>query len=576
MARRIPPAFVDNLLVSLDIVEVISSFVPLQKKGREYMACCPFHQEETPSFSVSPQKQVYYCFGCNVGGNVVKFLMEYSNMGFVDAVETLAGIANVAVPWEGGDPSADKEYESLFGVLSKAAGFYRESLDRTKHAVDYLARRGIQENTMAVFGIGYAPDSFDGLKRFFGREYNERLLLKAGLIVRKDNNSSYDRFRRRLMFPIRDRRGRTIAFGGRVLQANSQPKYLNSPETVLFKKSRTIYGAYEIGRCRKLDGIIVVEGYMDVVSLCNHDIENVVATLGTAFTKEHAHQLFRLCSKLVFCFDGDVAGRKAAVSALEQILPVFHEGKTVEFMFLPEGEDPDSFVRKQGKRGFEKAVGKAIPLSIFMFDHLRTGLDLSLPEARARFATHARPMLGRLPRGTMRDLLTEQLAREAGVKIPHLLPVHTERQHPLPAAPGGYRKDYRTRQYSMVRVAAALLLSTPSFAALVDLPCDEIRTIDLPEAGFLADLIECCRETPEITTQVLFERYRGGGHEQLCMQLLEMPLSGNKEEEFRQSISRLAQYLEKQRFEKLIEKSKTGELDEREQSLLQAYIDGQK
>ena len=574
MARRIPSAFVDNLLASLDIVEVISQFVPLQKKGREYMACCPFHQEKTPSFSVSPQKQIYYCFGCNVGGNAVKFLMEYSNVGFIDAVETLAGIANLTVPWEGGDPAAEQEYKSLFGVLSETAGFYRKSLKRTKHAVDYLARRGIQESTIEAFGIGYAPDGFDSLKRFFARSYDERLLLKAGLIAKSEGKPAYDRFRRRLMFPIRDRRGRTIAFGGRVLQAGGQPKYLNSPETLLFKKSRTIYGAYEIKKCRKLDSVIVVEGYMDVVSLFDHGIENVVATLGTAFTKEHAHRLFQLCSKLVFCFDGDPAGKKAAVSALEQVLPVFHEGKTIEFMFLPEGEDPDSFVRKHGKPEFEKAIGKATPLSLFMFDHLRTGLDLSLAEARAGFAARARPMLGRLPQGTMRDLLTEQLARQANMETSHLSPVGVKKKQPSPLARRG--GDYRGRQYSMVRVAAALLLSTPSFAESVDLPCDEIRAANFPEAGFLADLLEYCRQTPGVTTQALFERYRGGEHEQLFMQLLKMPLSGNNEEEFRQSIDRLARHLETQNFDKLIEKLKGGELDEEEQNLLQTYINRQK
>ncbi len=577
MAGRIPSAFIDNLLTGVDIVEVISQFVPLQKKGQEYMACCPFHEEKTPSFSVSPQKQLYYCFGCNVGGNVTKFLMEYSNIGFVDAIETLAKIANVDVPREGGDPAADEEYKSLFDVLSKAAGLYRKSLGRAKHAVDYLARRGIEENTAEVFGIGYAPDGFDNLKRFFGREYNERLLLKAGLVAKKDDKPAYDRFRQRLMFPIRDRQGRTIAFGGRVLQAEGQPKYLNSPETALFKKSRTIYGAYEIRKCRKLDSVLVVEGYMDVVSLFNHGIENVVATLGTAFTKEHVHQLFQLCDKLVFCFDGDLAGQKAAVSALEQVLPAFHEGKTVEFMFLPEQEDPDSFVQKHGRREFEKAIAQATPLSLFMFDHLRAGLDLSIPEVRAKFATRARPMLGSLPQGTMRELLTEQLAQKAGMAISHLQAVSTKKQRPFrqQSLPTG-RGNYRERQYSMARVAAALLLSTPSFAELVDLPCDEIRAIDLPEAGFLADLIEYCRQVPGATMPVLFERYRGGDYEQLFIQLSKMPLSGNKEEEFRQSTARLTRYLETQRFDELIKKMESGELDETEQGLLQTYIDRQK
>lgn len=576
MAGGIPSTFIDSLLSGSDIVEVISRFVPLQKKGREYMACCPFHAEKTPSFSVSPQKQLYYCFGCGAGGNVLKFLMEYSNSGFVEAVETLAQMANVEVPGERLSPAADRRYKSLFAILERVAGYYRMSLERTKGASDYLTRREIDHETAGVFGLGYAPSGFDSLKRFLGNDYNERLLLEAGLVIKKDGGSAYDRFRGRLMFPIRDRKGRTVAFGGRVIaRDDGQPKYLNSPETLLFKKSRMVYGAYEIRQCRKLDSVIIVEGYMDVVSLFNRGVKNVVATLGTALSREHIQQLFRLCDKLVFCFDGDLAGQKAAVLALERTLPVFQEGKTVDFMFLPEGEDPDSFVRRHGKQGMERAVSGAVPLSTFMFDTLREGLDMEVPEARAIFAVRARQMLARLRVSTLRDLLREQLAKNAGVQASHLSPAVAGPARPQFLSGTCAATSGRRNQYSAVRVMAAMLLSDPSMVRFVNLSCEDIRAVQLRGAGFFADLVEHIQQSPDITPQALFEKYRGSQYERPLLELFAMPLPENGEEEFRQSMSRLGRYLEEQRFDSLIEKSKSGQLDEEGRNLLQRYVSGQ-
>lgn len=573
MAGGIPQTFIASLLAGSDIVEVISRYVPLQKKGREYMACCPFHPEKTPSFSVSPQKQVYYCFGCGAGGNVVKFLMEYSNAEFVEAIETLAQMANVEVPRASVSPAADRHYKSLLAVLEKVAGYYRMNLERTKVATDYLAQRGIDDKAADVFGLGYAASGFDSLKRLFGGDYDEKLLLEAGLIAKKDDANAYDRFRGRLMFPIRDRQGRTVAFGGRTITPDGKPKYLNSPETSLFKKNRTIYGAYEIRQYRKLDSVIIVEGYMDLISLFSHGVGNAVATLGTAVTQEHIRQLFRLCDRLIFCFDGDLAGRKAAALALERTLPIFQEGKMVDFMFLPKGEDPDSFVRRHGKQGIEKVADDAVSLSTFMFDCLREGLDMALPEARVSFAVRARQMLAGIRSSTLRDLLQEQLAKKAGVQVKHLSS-GAARSQSLPDIRAAASRQHS--QYSAVRVMIALLLSDPSMVRLVDLPCEDIRAVELRGTGFFADLVEYIQQSPErMTSQALFEKYRGSKYERPLMELFMMPLPENREEEFRQSMKRLGRHLEEQRFDQLIEKSKSGQLDEKGQSLLQRYVSSQ-
>ncbi len=568
MAGRIPSNFIDELIANSDIVELINSFVPLQKKGHEYMACCPFHDEKTPSFSVSPQKQFYYCFGCGAGGSIVKFLMEYQKMDFVEAIETLAQFAGVEVPREGGNPSANKQYKRILSALSKAGEFYRKNLESMPVAADYLAQRGIDQNTMAAFNLGYAPAGFDNLKRFFGNDYNEQLLLHAGLLSKKETTGhTYDKFRGRLMFPIRDKQGHTIAFGGRVMKNEDQPKYLNSPETEVFHKRRTLYGRYEIRENRKLDQVIVVEGYMDVVSLAAHGVKNAVATLGTAVTHEHIHQLFKLCNRLIFCFDGDLAGHKAAVLALKQALPLFHDGRAVNFMFLPQGEDPDSFVKTHGKEAMEKTVGEAVPLSVFMFDHLRAELNLSLPEGRAAFADRARRILNELPRGAFRDLIAKELADRAGVETEHLLSQNAKQDALRSAQPHGRRKIV----YSDVRVAVALLLSDPSLAKQAP-PCDEIRKINRPGTALLADMLTRIGKNPGITTPALLEQYHDSEYEQSLIRLLDWSPPPDAATEFEGAMQHLRKLSEKQMFESLIEKLETQGLDKKEKDKLQNYL----
>ena len=568
MAGRIPSNFIDELLARSDIVEIIERFVPLQKKGQEYMARCPFHEERTPSFSVSPRKQIYYCFGCGVGGSVLKFLMEYRKMDFVEAVETLAQFEGIEVPREGGRAPGEKQHKPILAALSKASEFYRKNLTSTPTASHYLTQRGIDETTSAAFNLGYAPDSFDSLKRFFEGNYDERLLLKSGLLSQKEaTGHSYDKFRNRLMFPIRDRRGHTIAFGGRSLKEEDQPKYLNSPENEVFHKRRTLYGVHEIRENRKLEEIIVVEGYMDVISLYTHGIKNVVATLGTAVTDEHIRQLFRLCNRLVFCFDGDLAGHKAAVSALQHTLSVFRDGQSVGFLFLPKQEDPDSFVKTHGREALEQAAAEATPLSVFMFDHLSDHLDLALPEGRAAFAERVRPLLAETPRGAFRELITEELAKKAGVDAKHLLPAAPGASKPPPKWSGGGRKN----RYSTVRVAVALLLLDPALEELA-LPCDEICKIDRPGTALLTSMLTHIKNNPNITTAALLEQYRGGEYEQSLIQLLNWEPPPDTASEFKHAMVNLHKLFEEQAFEQLIKKSQTESLSEKEKNELQSYL----
>ena len=566
-AGRIPSDFVDQLIANSDIVEVIGKFVPLQKKGQEYMACCPFHEEKTPSFSVIPRKQFYYCFGCGAGGSVVKFLMEYRKMDFVEAIETLAQFAGVEVPRESGAPRDDGRHKQLLAALAGAFEFYRKNLAGIPTAAEYLERRGIDRDTADTFGLGYAPPGFDNLRRHFADGYDERLLLDAGLLSRKeDDRSAYDKFRGRLMFPIRDRRGRVIAFGGRVLKDEDRPKYLNSPETSVFHKRNTLYGAYETRKSGGFDRLIVVEGYMDVVSLHARGIRNAVATLGTAVTHEHVRQLFRLCKQLVFCFDGDLAGRKAAASALEQSLALFYGGYSVSFMFLPEGEDPDSFVAAHGKEAVEKILGEATPLSVFLFDHLRAELDLALPEGRASFTERARPMLAEVPRGAFRELLAEELADKAGVKAGQLLAA-PERARPPMTRPAATHKT----RFSGVRITIALLLLDPSLARRVK-AYDDIRELNRPGVALLVDMLNRARQNPEITTAALLEQYRGGEHEEALIQLVRWPAPPDTAAEFEHAMEHLRGLAREQAFEQLVEKSKTRPLNEKEQEQLQDYL----
>src|SRR5947207_4226607 len=413
----IPNDFIQTLLTRVDIVEVVDRYVPLKKAGANYVACCPFHNEKTPSFSVSPAKQFYHCFGCQVHGNAIGFLMAYSTLGYIDAVKDLASSVGMQVPDERPptpEQAARKERETdLHALMEKAMEFYRGELKKSPRAIAYLKGRGLTGEIAARFRIGYAADDWQALKGAFA-QYGEAALVEAGLVIQNEGKR-YDRFRDRVMFPIYTGRGAVIGFGGRVI-GEDEPKYLNSPETPLFEKGRELYGLLHARDAIRAAGhVLVVEGYMDVVALAQHEMANAVATLGTATTPVHVAKLLRLADAVVFCFDGDAAGRKAAWRALEVSLPLAPDHKPIRFLFLPEGEDPDSYVRRHGKEGFERKLREAETLTQFLLAQLRAECDLNTAEGRSRLTSIAKPHVQKVAAPALRLQLTNEIAQLARV-----------------------------------------------------------------------------------------------------------------------------------------------------------------
>jgi DNA primase len=411
---RIPQQFIEELLSRADIVELIDKRVPLKKQGREFAACCPFHNEKSPSFYVSPVKQFYHCFGCGAHGTALSFLIEYDHMEFREAVQELASMVGMEVPQEQGESQVQGVSKApLYEVLDKAANFYKERLKDSQVAIDYLKGRGLTGEIARDFGMGFAPAGWDNLLKTVGdTDERRKQLLETGMLIEKAGEHPFhDRFRERIMFPIRDRAGRIIGFGGRVI-VKEEPKYLNSPETALFHKGRELYGLYEACQAlRNIPRLLVVEGYMDVVALAQHDVRYAVATLGTSTTEEHLKKLFRVTPEVVFCFDGDRAGRAAAWRALENALPEAQDGRTIRFLFLPEGEDPDTLVRKEGQAAFEeRIVRESLPLSDYLLGQLTAQTDMRSEEGQARLANLAAPHFNRLPAGAFRELLRKRLA----------------------------------------------------------------------------------------------------------------------------------------------------------------------
>ncbi len=495
MAGRIPPEFIDALLARTDIVHLINSRVPLRKAGKEYQACCPFHDEKTPSFTVSPEKQFYHCFGCGAHGSAIGFLMEYERQEFHEAVEELAQQAGMEIPAAGEMVRAGPDPRPLYDLLDQAARLYRCQLRRhpaAPRAVDYLKGRGLTGEIAAAFGLGFAPPGWDFLLGTLGdsTQVRERLL-QGGLVIEQDGKR-YDRFRDRIMFPIRDRRGRVIGFGGRVL-GDEKPKYLNSPETPVFHKGRELYGLYEAQQAnRRLERLLVVEGYLDVIALAQFGITYAVATLGTATSAEHLQLLLRAAPELVFCFDGDRAGRAAAWKALETALPLATGRQQIGFLFLPEGDDPDTLIRRQGRAEFEQHLGTALPLSDFLFDRLTDQVDMSSLDGRARLATLAKPLLDKVPAGVFRDMLGTRLAELVGVA-----------RNRLDTGAGAGRRRAGPpelhRRLSREWLAVALVLQHPRLAARLPEP-DDWKTLDKPGLRLLSRLLERIAADPEITT----------------------------------------------------------------------------
>jgi len=567
MPGLIPERFIDELLARVDIVDVVQPRVPLKRAGREWTACCPFHDERTPSFYVSPAKQFYHCFGCGAHGSAVRFLMEYEHLEFPDAVEELAQSVGLTVPHEGGPARPREDHTDLYALLDAAATFYQRALPENTAAKAYCKKRGLDAAIIERFRIGWAPGGWDAVKRALGTsDTRTKMLEQAGMLSAGDGGKRYDRFRERLMFPILDRRGRVIAFGGRILEGDG-PKYLNSPETPLFHKGRELFALWQVRQANtKLERLIVVEGYMDVVSLHQAGVTQAVATLGTATTNEHAELLFRAAPDVFFCFDGDRAGRSAAWRALESVLPRMRDGRQAFFLFLPEGEDPDTLVRKEGRDGFEARLKQATPLSEYFYAYLSHDVNVATLDGRARLAEHAKPLLAKLPDGAFRDLMFAELEKRTGVQG---APVRSAPQaRHAPNAPSD------TPRRTLVRSAIAMLLADPSLAQEVTLP-HAFAGLDKPGISLLMELLDFLQERPGINTALLLEHFAGRGESAALQKLALTEFPGEPEAlraEFTDAIRKLAEQTTQQRLDGLIRKQSESGLDDAEKQELRELL----
>ncbi|GAA06921.1 DNA primase [Photobacterium leiognathi] len=580
MAGKIPRSFIDDLISRHDIVDVIDARVKLKKQGKNFGACCPFHNEKTPSFSVSQEKQFYHCFGCGVHGNVLDFVMEFDRLDFVDAIEELASQLGLEVPRENdgntthrGPKAADKRnYYELMGQVSQ---FYQSQL-RTKEgeiAVDYLKGRGLSGEIVKKFSIGFIPDQWDMVRSRFGRDNeSQKALVNTGMLIENDNGRRYDRFRGRVMFPIHDRRGRVIGFGGRVI-GDGTPKYLNSPETDIFHKGRELYGLYEVLQTyREPEKIMVVEGYMDVVALAQFGVDYAVASLGTSTTGDHIQSLFRQTSTVVCCYDGDRAGRDAAWRAMEQALPYLTDGRQLKFMFLPDGEDPDSCIRAEGKDAFELRVNQAMPLSEFLFNSLMLQVDTTSREGKAKLSTLAVPLIDKVPGGTLRLYLRELLGKNLGLpdeaQLQQLISMHGKESKPV-----GQVQIKRTP----MREVIALLIQHPNFVTQLEFDMSAFDNIELSGLNLLLSIVDKCRNNPNISTGQLLEHWRGTKNEAMMAKLAawELPLSKDEDNSldvFLDAMDKIIDQCVEQQIEQLQTKSRTIGLSVDEKQDLQLLL----
>ncbi|ORM69106.1 DNA primase [Pantoea rwandensis] len=560
MAGRIPRVFINDLLARTDIVDLIDARVKLKKQGKNYHACCPFHNEKTPSFTVSGEKQFYYCFGCGAKGNAIDFLMNHDRLDFVESVEELATQHGLEVPYEAGNgpsPMERHQRQSLYQLLEGLDGFYQQSL-RNPQAVsaqNYLATRGLSQEVIDHFAIGYAPAGWDNVLKRFGQQKDDReSLMEAGMLVSNDSGRTYDRFRDRVMFPIRDKRGRVIGFGGRVL-GNDTPKYLNSPETPIFHKGRQLYGLYEAQKNHPQPArLLVVEGYMDVVALAQFGVDYAVASLGTSTTAEHIQLLFRSTDTVICCYDGDRAGREAGWRALETALPYMNDGRQLRFMFLPDGEDPDTLIRKEGREAFEARMEQALPLSTFLFDSLMPQVDLSTRDGKTKLATLALPLISQIPGETLRIYMRQTLGNKLGIlddnQLDKLMPKLAE-SGAAPTAPPLKR--------TTMRVLIALLVQNPQFATIVP-TLDGLEQSKMAGLPLFVELVSRCTENPGLTTGQLLELYRGTEFSQPLETLAtwnHMIVDEEAEAVFQDSLASLYDSALEQRLEALIARDRT-------------------
>ncbi len=587
MAGMIPREFIDEVLAYTDIVELIDSRVPLKRSGANHMACCPFHGEKTPSFSVSQPKQFYHCFGCGVSGNAINFLMEYEHSSFVEAVEELAQMAGMQVPKIAYSSEPQKQAPEQFELLDQVANYYQYQISHHSQARQvqlYVQQRGLSPEIIKKFGLGFSPPGWDNVLNVIGAGDQKKIqaLFETGMLIKRDeansennseqtfNNKSpyYDRFRERLMFPIRDRRGRTIAFGGRIL-GDGKPKYLNSPETRLFHKGQELYGLFELKQAlRKIEKILVVEGYMDVVALAQFGVNYSVATLGTATTAEHLQKLFRLCDEVFFCFDGDRAGRDAAWRAMSNALPAIKPGKQARFMFLPDGEDPDTLIRAQGKAGFEAEMAKAMSFSEFFFDSLMKQVDMDSLDGRSKLIDLSKPYLEKIQEGAFHTLMIARLSELADIDKASLLPllgVKSERNQSLQKNNAYKAPLTQMRQApSPVKKAISYLLQYPHLAESAGDP-GRFISLEVEDISLFVQLLDLLQNDPHLSTARLLAHWQNSTQHQYLAKLAVEPLLITDEQaiscEFNETLHLLARLYQQQRFSRLQRKERTQGLE---------------
>jgi len=516
---RIPQAFLDDVLARTDLVELIDARVPLKKSGHNYSACCPFHNEKTPSFNVNQDKQFFHCFGCGISGNAISFLMEYDRLEFLDAVDDLASTLGLEIPREAGRAEVPGSSD-LYDLMAEASQYYQQLLKKKADdgkAIAYLQKRGLSGEVARDFGLGYAMDKWDGLLNALGGNTDrQNKLIDTGMLIKKDSGKCYDRFRDRVMFPIRDRRGKVIAFGGRIID-QGEPKYLNSPETPIFHKGRELYGLFEARQAnRKLQNILIVEGYMDVVALAQFDIRNAVATLGTATNEFHLQQLFKVVNELIFCFDGDKAGLAAAWKALEIALPLIRGDRLVRFMFLPEGEDPDTMVRAIGKDDFIEQQLQAMPLSQFMFEHLAKDSNLATADGRSSYVARVKKYLEKVSDPILKELLITELGTRVKLSTEQLssaMNINTSAPSRMAQKSSG-----KPKTITPMRMVIGLLVQNPKLAKQVT---DSLwlEQVTQPGAPLLKAMLEMLHKNPHLTTGALIENWRGTDEHQQLMTL---------------------------------------------------------
>ncbi|ATZ73591.1 DNA primase [Idiomarina sp. X4] len=574
MAGLIPKSFIHDLLERADIVEVVDSRVPLKKAGKNHQACCPFHNEKTPSFTVSQDKQFYHCFGCGAHGNAIDFLMEFDGLQFPDAVEELAGLMGVQVPREEPEnPQAAQQKQQQTqddtALMSQAARFYQHQLKhhaRSDQVIGYLKKRGLSGETVKRFQIGYAPDDWDSLLKTFGQGAKQRQqLLELKLINRNDKGRHYDFFRDRVMFPIHDRRGRVVGFGGRIIEGDG-PKYLNSPETRLFHKGSELYGYWHMQQAaRRPEQVVVVEGYMDVVALSQAGINYAVASLGTATTTEQLQRLFRTSPRVVCCYDGDRAGRDAAWRALENALPLLKDGLDMAFLFLPEGEDPDSVVRDKGKEAFEQALTQAKPFTDYFFEHLQEGIDVSTDAGRSQLLSTAKPLIEKIASGYYRDSLMQRLAEVLRRETSQL-----ERHFDKPSYK---RPASEAIKMTPIRKAISLLLQYPQLGTTISVK-EELQGLQLSGIDLFIELHKQCASRAMTTAQVL-ESWRDSNYYS-ALQKLALWEHQLDDENIEQEFSDIFVYLIDQYFEQranaLLKKSQEAALTKVERQEYQTIL----